>query len=87
VRVRPKKKGAPLANAIGESAAGPYIQPMNNGYRIYILDSQHRISLAFDFKGPTDESAVAAALQYTNDNSVEVWKGGCLVAQLARVAS
>jgi hypothetical protein len=82
-----KEDGTFVANAIGEQPAHHYMMAMSNGYKIYIMDSQHRISLAFEFSGPNDESAVQVAREHAEQNGVEVWKGSCLVAQIAQRAS
>jgi hypothetical protein len=87
VRFRSKKMSTFVANAIGEQPAHHYMMAMSNGYKIYIMDSQHRISLAFEFSGPNDESAVQVAREHAEQNGVEVWKGSCLVAQIAQRAS
>jgi hypothetical protein len=82
-----KEDGTFVANAVGEQPAHHYMMAMSNGYKIYIMDSQHRISLAFEFSGPNDESAVQVAREHAEQNGVEVWKGSCLVAQIAQRAS
>lgn len=53
-------------------------------YKIYLLDSTGRISLAFDFDGPNEQSAVEEAKRYADGSDVEIWRRTQLVARIEK---
>jgi hypothetical protein len=53
-------------------------------YKIYIVDDQNHISLAHDFEGPDDLSALDKANTFSDAHVVEVWQQARLVARVAK---
>lgn len=51
-------------------------------YRIYILSAHGDISLAFDFQGPDDASAIEESKKYSVEHAVEIWQRARLVARI-----
>jgi hypothetical protein len=53
-------------------------------YKIYIVNDKNHISLAHDFEGPDDLSALDKANTFTEAHIVEVWQQTRLVARIAK---
>lgn len=46
---------------------------MSDLYKIYILNSAHRIMLSYDFVGPDDEGALQEAMKHSRKHNVEIF--------------
>ncbi len=55
-------------------------------YKIYVLDGQEHIVLAYDFKGSDDASALEESKKHSDKTLIEVWQGARFVARIARDA-
>lgn len=55
-------------------------------YKIYVLDRQEHIVLAYDFRGPDDSSALEESKRHTDKTALEVWQGARFVARIAQGA-
>ena len=53
-------------------------------YKIYVVDGRNHISLAHDFEGPDDQSALEKAHTFSYADAVEIWQRTRLVARIAR---
>ena len=57
---------------------------MRRFYKIYVLNSNHCVSLAYDFMGPDDAGAIREGTKHAAQNDVEVWQGDRIVARIPR---
>jgi hypothetical protein len=60
---------------------------MSKEYKIYVLNSENRINLAYDLIGNSDADAMREAELFAEANSVELWQGSRMVSYITRKAS
>ena len=53
-------------------------------YKIYVLDRQEHIVLAYDFKGPDDTSALEESKKHSDKTALEIWESTRFVARIAQ---
>ena len=53
-------------------------------YKIYILDLNRRIRLAYDFHGADDASALEESKKHSGESAIEIWEQSRLVARIER---
>jgi len=59
-----------------------YVEAYMHFYKIHILDQRGSITLAYDFEGPDDLSALDESKKHSDRNSVEIWQKSRLVARI-----
>jgi hypothetical protein len=55
-------------------------------YKIYVLDRNERIVLAYDFEGSGDVAALEESKKHSHGTALEVWEGARFVARIAQAA-
>ena len=53
-------------------------------YKIYILDRNHRIVLAYDFQGRDDVAALEESRKHSDKSAIEIWEKSRLVAKIGQ---
>jgi len=56
---------------------------MASYYRLYFLDASNHITAAQDFQCQQDSGAIAHAMDFADDRSVELWSEARLVARIS----
>lgn len=55
-----------------------------SGYKLYVLDSERRIKLAYDFHGADDAAALEESKKHSGEGAIEIWEKSRLVARIER---